>query len=228
MSPVAVQAMEEMTTMPPDSNSTLMEADNKPRTVSKQGHALDAVGRIVTEEMTTMPPDSNSTLEKTANKSRTVSKQGHALDAVGRIVTEDGLTRMMAAAPSYSSLVHNGSHGYHTPSLWRNPGDHHDRQHHHYEVHTAESLQTTTTGMLKHPYAGGFDPALKQGRAREPLRKADLHVRGGHARNSPRVKTSLNIGTYTPKHQPALTQVRLVDSADYSSLELHAHTQCHL
>ena len=175
-----------------------------------------------------MPPDSNSTLKETDNKSRTVGKQGHALDAVGRIVTEDGLTRMMASAASHSSLVYNGPHGYHTPSSWRNPGDHHLQQHHHYEDHTAESLQTTTTGLSKHPYAGGFDPALKQGRAREPLHKADLHVRGGHARNSPRVKTSLNIGTDTPKHQHALMQVRLVDSADYSGLELHAHTQCHL
>ena len=56
----------------------------------------------------------------------------------------------------------SGPPGEHTASSWRNPGDHH--QHHHYEANTTESLQTAAAGMSKHPYAGGFDPALKQAR----------------------------------------------------------------
>ena len=48
----------------------------------------------------------------------------------------------------------------HDASTWRNPGDHHEEHQHHFEVHTIASAQTTTSGLEKHHFAGGYDSAL--------------------------------------------------------------------
>jgi hypothetical protein len=50
--------------------------------------------------------------------------------------------------------------GAHRVSGWRNPGDHHERRHRHFEDHTLASALTTTVGMAKHQHDGGYDPAL--------------------------------------------------------------------
>lgn len=167
-----------------------------------------------------MPSDmpSDAVKNETDSKPRLAGNhQGHMLDAMGRIVTEDGLVRMSAAGClSYSSSEVQDSPGRHAPSSWRNPGDHHVQRHHHYETHTAESAMTTTVGMSKHPYAGGFDPALKPGRGHKL----------SHKHSSPRVKAGASDSP--GRRQRAAMQVRLVDSSDYSGLELHAQTLCRL